>query len=200
MNSNVSAVGKTLRNIPLVITGPSGVGKGTLIDSLLNNHPDRFRLSVSHTTRNIRQGEIDGEHYHFVDKSKFKEMIDNNEFLEHAQFAGNHYGTSRKEFDSAKDTCVIFDIEFQGILHFENVKSEYLKIMIECLDESILRNRLLNRGSETAESLAVRLDTAKKGREALKDIKFDLIIDTSNCSKDDVAKKFYEWAEIAKII
>lgn len=87
---------------PLIICGPSGVGKGTLINKLLEEFPKKFGFSVSHTTRKPRQGEIDGVHYHFTNVESMKKEIDNHQFLEHAWVHGNLYGTSVQVFTFEK--------------------------------------------------------------------------------------------------
>lgn len=79
---------------PVVVTGPSGVGKGTLIGRLLQQYPNQFGFSVSHTTRGSRPGEVNGVHYHFVSKEEFEKLIGENQFIEHANVHGNYYGTS----------------------------------------------------------------------------------------------------------
>lgn len=100
---------------PIVISGPSGVGKGTLYNLLFERHPDTFTLSVSHTTRAPRAGEADGVHYHFVKMEEFEALIEKNGFVEHAQFGGNRYGTSKQtiEEQTAKGRVVLLDIEME---------------------------------------------------------------------------------------
>jgi len=100
---------------PLVMSGPSGVGKSTLIQRLFKEFPDKFGFSVSHTTRPARSGEVDGQHYHFVSKDKFQQLLQEKAFIEHAEFSGNFYGTSfetvRKVTDGGR-RCLL-DIESQ---------------------------------------------------------------------------------------
>lgn len=100
---------------PLVLSGPSGVGKGTLYNLLFARHPDAFALSVSHTTRSPRAGESDGVHYHFVPMQDFEDLISDSGFVEHAKFGGNRYGTSKKtiEEQTAKGRVVLLDIEME---------------------------------------------------------------------------------------
>lgn len=100
---------------PLVLSGPSGVGKGTLYGLLFERHPDAFALSVSHTTRAPRAGESNGVHYHFVQMQDFEDLIDDEGFVEHAKFGGNRYGTSKKtiEEQTAKGRVVLLDIEME---------------------------------------------------------------------------------------
>ena len=100
---------------PLVLSGPSGVGKGTLYNLLFSRHPDTFALSVSHTTRAPRPGESHGVHYHFVQMADFEDLISQSGFVEHAKFGGNRYGTSKKtiEEQTAKGKVVLLDIEME---------------------------------------------------------------------------------------
>jgi guanylate kinase len=100
---------------PIVISGPSGVGKGTLYNMLFNRHPDTFALSVSHTTRDPRPGEADAVHYHFVPMQAFEDLIAQDGFVEHAKFGGNRYGTSKMtiEEQSKKGRVVVLDIEME---------------------------------------------------------------------------------------
>ncbi|KAF9989848.1 hypothetical protein BGZ75_004670 [Mortierella antarctica] len=102
---------------PIVISGPSGGGKSTLINKLFKDHPSTFGFSVSHTTRGPRSGEQDGVAYHFVSKEKMQQLIDDHQFLEHAVFSENHYGTSKKAVEdvNASGKVCILDIDLQGV-------------------------------------------------------------------------------------
>lgn len=101
-----------------MVSGPSGVGKGTLYNRLFQSHPDTFCLSVSHTTRAPRPGETDGEHYHFVTMEDFEALIAKDGFVEHAKFSGNRYGTSKAtiEEQEKKGKVVVLDIEME-VMH-----------------------------------------------------------------------------------
>ena len=100
---------------PIVVSGPSGVGKGTLYNLLFQRHPETFCLSVSHTTRAPRNGEQDGVHYHFVSMGSFEDLIAEDGFVEHAKFGGNRYGTSKMtiEEQTKKGKVVLLDIEME---------------------------------------------------------------------------------------
>ena len=100
---------------PIVVSGPSGVGKGTLYNRLFERHPDTFCLSVSHTTRAPRPGEQDAVQYHFVTMQDFEDLIAKDGFVEHAKFGGNRYGTSKMtiEEQTAKGKAVLLDIEME---------------------------------------------------------------------------------------
>lgn len=100
---------------PIVISGPSGAGKSTILKRLFDEYPDRFGFSVSHTTRAPRAGEENGREYHFVTKQDFQHLVDNEGFVEHAQFGGNSYGTSIKAIEdiTEKGRVCILDIEME---------------------------------------------------------------------------------------
>lgn len=104
---------------PIVISGPSGAGKSTILKRLFDEFPDKFGFSISHTTRNPRAGEKDGVEYYFVTKEEFLDLVDKKGFVEHAQFGGNHYGTSIKAVSdiAEKGRICILDIEMEVSLH-----------------------------------------------------------------------------------
>jgi len=152
---------------PVIITGPSGVGKGTLIERLMSEHPDCFGLSVSNTTRAPRPGEIPGFHYHFSVREDMEKGIANNEFLESALVHGNLYGTSKKAVENVikLGKICILDIDVQGC---ESVKKSGIPcryIFIAPPSEDELKRRLVGRGTETPESVERRLNNAKKELE-----------------------------------
>ncbi|KXN89407.1 Guanylate kinase [Leucoagaricus sp. SymC.cos] len=149
---------------PLVISGPSGVGKSTLLGRLFDKYPDSFGFSVSHTTRNARPGEQDGVHYHFVTHDKFKDLIGQSAFIEHAEFSGNFYGTS---FDTVRSIqkqgkrCIL-DIEAQGVRQIKQTNLNPVYLFISPPDLASLRSRLHRRGTESEVSVQKRLATALK--------------------------------------
>eukprot|EP01033_Poteriospumella_lacustris_P008342 gene8343-6020_t len=149
---------------PVVIAGPSGVGKGALITRLLATFPDAFGFSVSHTTRGPRPGEVDGQHYNFVTKEAFEAALAENAFVEHALVHTNYYGTSFAAIDKvrAQGKVCILDIDIQGV---QNVKRsalhcKYLFVAPPNFDE--LERRLRGRGTETEEKILVRLHNARE--------------------------------------
>ncbi|KJA15566.1 hypothetical protein HYPSUDRAFT_148951 [Hypholoma sublateritium FD-334 SS-4] len=147
---------------PLVLSGPSGVGKSTLLQRLFSEFPDKFGFSVSHTTRNPRAGEVDGKHYHFVPAQRFKDLIQEGAFIEHAEFSGNHYGTSFETVRQVHEQgrrCIL-DIEAQGVRQIKNTKLNPVYLFISPPSLVALRSRLQGRGTETEASVQKRLATA----------------------------------------
>ena len=151
----------------LVICGPSGVGKGTIIGELLKLYPEKLGLSVSHTTRLPRPGEVDGIHYHFVKKEwmevKIKENSENNFFIEYANVHGNLYGTSRKavEFVQTQGRLCILDVDVQGVKQIKgsNFLCQYIFIAPPSIQS--LEQRLRLRGTENEDQVKLRLKNAK---------------------------------------
>lgn len=146
-----------------VITGPSGVGKGTLIKVLLERVPD-LALSVSATTRQPREGEVDGTDYHFLTEEQFQERIAAKDFLEFAHYSGNHYGTLNSELDRCleKGRSVVLEIEVQGATQVRAARPDSVLIFIAPPDPAVLRERLRGRGTDSAEAINERLKTAEQ--------------------------------------
>lgn len=145
-----------------VITGPSGVGKGTLIKSLLERVPG-LTLSISATTRPPREGEVDGREYHFLSPEEFDERREQDDFLEFATYSSNRYGTLRSEVERclADGKSVVLEIEVQGAQQVRAAKPDSVQIFIAPPDPSHLRRRLEGRGTDSAEAIDARLDTAE---------------------------------------
>ena len=145
-----------------VITGPSGVGKGTLIERLLERLPE-LELSVSATTRSPREGEVDGRDYHFLSPEEFDRRVEAGEFLEHAGYSGNEYGTLHEEVERrlAEGRSVVLEIEVQGARQVRDAKPEAVQIFIAPPDPAALRERLEARGTDSAEAIEERLRTAE---------------------------------------
>jgi guanylate kinase len=145
-----------------VITGPSGVGKGTLIEQVLGRVPE-LELSISATTREPRPGEVDGREYHFLSPEEFGRRIEAGDFLEHASYSGNHYGTLRDEVEGrlAEGRSVVLEIEVQGARQVRDAMPEAVQIFIAPPDEAALRERLEGRGTDAPEDIEQRLRTAE---------------------------------------
>ncbi|MGA7953545.1 MAG: guanylate kinase [Gloeobacterales cyanobacterium] len=147
----------------IVLTGPSGVGKGTLVRALRARHPELF-LSVSATTRSPRPGEVDGEHYYFMTREQFEALIQQKELLEYAQYVGNYYGTPRaaviEKLEQGVD--VLLEIEVEGARQVAHTFPEALRIFLLPPSEEELKNRLVGRGTDTAEAIEHRLTRAQQ--------------------------------------
>jgi guanylate kinase len=147
-----------------IVSAPSGAGKSSLIKAFLNEkHDYPAQVSISHTTRLPRPGEVDGEHYHFVDKAEFKKMIADNAFFEWAEVFGNYYGTSRHAIaDSlAQGIDVLLDIDWQGARQVRQNTRDALGIFILPPSRDELETRLNKRGQDSEESIAKRMREAQ---------------------------------------
>jgi guanylate kinase len=142
-----------------VITGPSGVGKGTLIRALLERMPD-LRVSVSATTRPPRPGERDGVDYHFMSPEQFEERVARGEFVEHATYAGNRYGTLHSEIERA-GSALVLEIEIQGARQVRAAVPDAIQVFIAPPSFEALRERLVGRASDTEEQIESRLQVAR---------------------------------------
>jgi guanylate kinase len=144
-----------------VITGPSGVGKGTLIRSLFDRLPE-LGLSVSATTRPPRPGEQDGRAYHFLDRDEFDRRVAAGDFVEWAEYSGNRYGTLRSELNRHIEAGVpvVLEIEVQGARQVREKMPEAVQVFIAPPSGEALRARLVGRGTDTAEQVQRRLETA----------------------------------------
>jgi guanylate kinase len=150
-----------LKNL-IVFTGPSGVGKGTVLKALLARHPE-LHVSISATTRSPRSGEVDQVHYYFLTRSQFEAMVAQGEFLEWAEFAGNLYGTPRQPVldRMAKGERVLLEIELEGARQVRKTAPDALQIFMQPPSIEELEARIRKRGQETEEAIARRLARAK---------------------------------------
>ena len=145
-----------------IISGPSGVGKSTVLHALMEKRKNVY-FSVSATTRDPRPGEEDGIHYHFLDVDTFRQWIANNEFLEYAEFVGNFYGTPRRFVDEATERGedVILDIEVQGAIQVTSKRPDAVRIFIAPPSWAELERRLTDRGTDSPDKIQKRLLRAK---------------------------------------
>lgn len=147
----------------MIVSGPAGTGKGTVCKELLNRN-DNIKFSVSATTRKPRVGEEEGVNYHFIDEAKFKDMIHEKEFLEHAFVHTNYYGTPKQYVldQIAKGEIVLLEIDVQGALQIKENYSEAVFIFLLPPTMEELKNRIVKRGTESEEDINRRFENAFK--------------------------------------
>ena len=145
-----------------IISGPSGVGKSTVLSALLERRPNVY-FSVSATTRDPRPGELDGIHYHFMDVDSFRKWIAMDQFLEYAEYVGNFYGTPKRFVDEAMEQGkdVILDIEVQGAIQVTSKRPDTVRIFIAPPSWAELERRLTERGTDSKDKIQKRLLRAK---------------------------------------
>lgn len=168
------------KGILTVISGFAGTGKGTIIKELMSKHCDTYALSVSATTRAPRTGELEGKDYFFKSMDQFKEMIQNDELLEYANYVDNYYGTPKKyimsEMEKGKD--IILEIEIQGALKVKEKYPDTVLVFIVPPSAKELKRRLTGRGTENEEIIHARLQRACE--EAVEINRYDYIIENEN--------------------
>ena len=174
----------------VVVSGPSGVGKGTVLKYVLGR--DDFVYSVSATTRGPREGEEDGVNYFFITKEKFESMIAGNEFIEYANYNGNYYGTPKFFVEDmlSKGKNVILEIEVQGAMQVKKIVPDATFVFVAPESREILEARLRGRGTETEDVIAGRLAIAEKEIRAC--LMYDYIVinrdgGAEKCAEDIVA-------------
>ncbi|MEA2440860.1 MAG: guanylate kinase [Thermoleophilaceae bacterium] len=170
----------------LVVTGPSGVGKGTLIRHLLDRRPD-YRLSVSATTRAPRPGEVEGRDYHFLSQQEFERRLAAGDFLEHALYAGNHYGTLKEEVERAPENLVL-EIEVEGARQVRKALPEAAQVFIAPPSDEALRERLEGRMTDTPEAIDRRLARAKEELAARQEFKRVIVNDDLDRAVDELVE------------
>ena len=168
-----------------MITGPSGVGKGTLIRTLLERIPE-LELSVSATTRAPRPGEEDGVAYHFLGEDEFTRRVDAGDFVEHASYSGRRYGTLRSELEkrTSEGAPVVLEIEVQGARQIARSMPEAVRIFIAPPSEDALRTRLIGRGTDDPDQVEARLDTAREELRAQREFPHVVINDRLEDASD----------------
>ncbi len=162
----------------VVVSGFAGTGKGTVMKELLGRY-DSYALSISATTRNPRPGEVDGREYFFKTKEEFEQMIERDEFVEHACYVGNYYGTPKKyvqeQLAAGKD--VILEIEIQGALNIKSQFPDALLLFIAPPSADVLKERLVGRGTETEEVIEQRLARAVEESKGIENYDYLVVND-----------------------
>lgn len=199
------------KGLLIVLSGPSGVGKGTVRKELFSQPDTAFEYSISMTTRAPREGEVDGVDYFFKSREEFEALIEQGKFIEYAEFVGNYYGTP---VDYVKDTLnegkdVFLEIEVQGARQVREKFPEALFIFLAPPSLSELRSRIVGRGTETDEVIANRLQTAREEIEMM-DLydyvvendtvasacdKIKAIVVAGHCNREYVAKRYMKMLE-----
>lgn len=176
-----------------IIAGCSGVGKGTLLNLFLQQNPN-IKLSISATTRSPREGEKDGVNYFFVSKEDFKKSVDNNEFLEWAEFSGNYYGTKKSfvEKTLSQGIDLILEIEVQGAKQVKEKMPEAISIFIMPPSIEELEARLRGRHTESEEAIQKRLHQVNREIEAGKNFDYKIVNDKLEQALSDMQAIFQQ--------
>lgn len=163
----------------VIISGPSGSGKGTVVKELIKE--ENFALSISATTRAPRTGEVNGEHYYFYDRETFEKMKNENELLEWAEFCGNYYGTPKKyvEQKMAEGKNIILEIEVQGALQIKELYPDCILVFMIPPNVKELEKRLINRGTEDKQTIERRMNRAVEEMEFVPQYDYIVINDTA---------------------
>lgn len=164
----------------VIISGFSGAGKGTLMKALMKEYKDKYALSVSATTRAPRPGEKDGVDYFFVTKEQFESMIEKEELIEYAQYVGNYYGTPKAYVDEQllAGKNVILEIEIQGALKIKEKFPETVLMFVTAPSPECLKERLVERATETPEVIEARLSRACEEAEGIENYDYIVVNDT----------------------
>ncbi len=186
------------RGVVLILSGPSGSGKDTILAKLLREDPD-IMLSISATTRRMRQGEQDGVHYHFVSEAEFRRLIDADALYEYNKYCGNYYGTQREPMDRwlQEGKCVILEIDVNGAQQIRNIFPEYFSIFIMPPSVEELEKRIRNRQSESEEAIRRRVATAVSEMEHAKDYDYVVVNDQLDEAVAEIRTIIHEWLDKA---
>ncbi len=180
------------KGLLFIVSGPAGSGKGTVVTTLVKNHPEIF-LSVSATTRNPRPGEVHGVHYYYISKEEFENRIENGQMLEYTTYSGNYYGTPLKEIEEsmAQGKDIILEIEVDGAMQVkEKLPDSSVTVMLTPPNKEVLEARLRGRGTETEEVIKWRLERAKE--EILLLPKYDYSVVNEDAKSEECAELLYK--------
>ena len=170
-----------------IIAAPSGCGKTSLVNALLRSS-SKLSVSVSHTTRKPRKGEINGENYHFVSKERFGEMIANNDFVEHAEVFGNMYGTARSNIKKKLEANIdiILEIDWQGARQVRENMPNSISIFILPPSKNILLQRLTDRGQDDEETISKRMKNSESEMSHYDEFEYLVINDQFDSALNDL--------------
>ena len=170
----------TKRGLLIVLSGPSGVGKGTVRAAIFSKEEQKFVYSISATTRLPRTGETDGVDYFFKTREEFEQMIQNKQLLEYAEYVGNYYGTPLEyvEHTLAKGKDVFLEIDVQGAIQVRDLMPDGVFIFLTPPDLNELESRIVNRGTDSDEVIAKRMKTAREELELMKYYDYSVVNDT----------------------
>ncbi|BCB03300.1 guanylate kinase [Bacillus sp. KH172YL63] len=200
------------KGLLIVLSGPSGVGKGTVRKAIFSQEDTKFEYSISMTTRSPREGEVDGVDYFFKSREEFETLIEQGKLLEHAEFVGNYYGTPvdyvRQTIEDGKD--VFLEIEVQGAQQVRDKFPEGLFIFLAPPSLSELQNRLVTRGTETEDLIEGRMNTARKEIEMMNLYdyivendqienavgKIKSIVQAEHCKRERVQQRYLNMLEV----
>lgn len=176
------------RGLLIVLSGPSGVGKGTIRKAMFEKENHNFSYSISMTTRKPREGEVDGVDYYFVSKEEFLKRIEEGKFLEHAEFVGNYYGTPldkvNEQLDLGKE--VVLEIDVAGAMQVKKLVPDSVLIFILPPSKEALYERLKGRGTETEEVIKKRIETANKELLIAENYDYAVINNTVDKAVDEI--------------
>ncbi len=179
---------KPKKGMVVVLSGFSGAGKGTIMKHLLNKYKDKYHLSISATTRERRTGEEEGREYFFKTRKEFDDMVENDEFLEHATFNGQSYGTPKAYVEEllSQGKDVILEIEVQGALQVRRIFEDALLLFVMPPSADELKNRLMGRGTESEEVIAQRLAISIEEASLMTEYDYLIINDDLEKAVDEV--------------
>ena len=170
----------TKRGLLIVLSGPSGVGKGTVRAAIFSKGEQKFVYSISATTRQPRTGETDGVDYFFKTREEFEQMIQNKQLLEYAEYVGNYYGTPLEYVENtlAQGKDVFLEIDVQGAIQVRELMPDGVFIFLTPPDLNELESRIVNRGTDSDEVIAKRMKTAREELELMKYYDYSVVNDT----------------------